>query len=233
MARPYQSPFSERQGQKRDVDPNRKAEDPTTKKGIVGAFCRVYDVPAAIEKFLPDVYAPGDAGSGKARYTFLGGTTSNGAVVEDGGLFLYSYHTSDPCSDMLVNAFDMVRRHLFGHLDEGSRPDLSPSARPSYKAMVGHVRDDPLVVAEYAGVPKQYEFDDLDAGPDGEPTPNPEAELVDENPAMTALHELLGLTPDTPQKPKKKEPVSMLDQMNHEHAVAFIAGKAVVLTFKR
>ena len=30
-----------------------KQGDPEEKKGIVGAFCRVYDVPAAIDKFLP------------------------------------------------------------------------------------------------------------------------------------------------------------------------------------
>jgi len=35
-----------------------KAEDPTTKPGIVGAFCRTYDIHQAIETFLSDVYAP-------------------------------------------------------------------------------------------------------------------------------------------------------------------------------
>lgn len=32
--------------------------DPLTKTGAVGAFCRTYPIREAIEKFLPDVYAP-------------------------------------------------------------------------------------------------------------------------------------------------------------------------------
>ena len=51
-------PYSEKQGQKRPSA--KKAEDPTTKPGIIGAFCRAYDIPAAIDKFLPDTYAPDD-----------------------------------------------------------------------------------------------------------------------------------------------------------------------------
>ncbi|MET0407060.1 MAG: hypothetical protein ABW006_01695, partial [Hyphomicrobium sp.] len=93
----------------RESDPNKKAENPTEKKGLVGAFCRAYDVPAAIEAFLSDVYQPGDADSEKPRYTYVGGSTTNGAIVEDDGLFLYSFHGTDPVSTRLVNAFDLVR----------------------------------------------------------------------------------------------------------------------------
>lgn len=129
-------PFSEKQGQKRLADPKKKAEDPTEKAGIIGAFCRVFDVPAAIDAFLPDVYTPGDEESGKPRYTFVGGSTSNGAIVEDDGLFLYSYHTTDPCSDRLVNSWDLVRIHKFGDLDEDAKEGTSPGNMPSFKAMV-------------------------------------------------------------------------------------------------
>ena len=120
-----------------------KAEDPTAKKGPVGDFCRAYDVPTAIEKFLPDCYAPVDDYSSKPRYTYLKGTSTSGAVVEDGGLFLYSHHGSDPCADMLVNAFDLVRIHLFGELDEGTEKDTGPTKWPSYKRMVEFISDDP------------------------------------------------------------------------------------------
>jgi len=44
-----------------------KQEDPTTKFGIVGAFCRIYDIYKAIETFLPDVYIPVD--SANDRFT--------------------------------------------------------------------------------------------------------------------------------------------------------------------
>ena len=37
-----------------------KQGDPETKHGVVGAFCRVYDVPAAMDKFLPGVYEETD-----------------------------------------------------------------------------------------------------------------------------------------------------------------------------
>lgn len=119
-----------------------KAEDPTEKKGIVGNFCRAYNVMEAIDAFdLP--YEEVDDYSGKPRYTFLGGTTTNGAEVQDDGLFLYSHHGSDPTSDMLVNAFDLVRIHKFGHLDEGEDWSDKPMAkRPSFIAMVEMLRSD-------------------------------------------------------------------------------------------
>lgn len=119
-----------------------KAEDPTTKKGPVGDFCRAYDVIEAIDKFLPDTYARADDFSVKPRYTYLKGTSTSGAVVEDGGLFLYSHHGSDPTADMLVNAFDLVRIHMFGELDEGEPKDTPPTKWPSYKKMVEFIRED-------------------------------------------------------------------------------------------
>lgn len=126
-----------------------KAEDPTTKTGPVGDFCRAYDVIAAIEKFdLP--YVPTDENSTKPRYTYTGGTTVNGAVIEDDGLFLYSHHGSDPCADMLVNAFDLVRIHKFGDKDKPDDLDQPMAKRPSWKAMLDHIADDPLYKREQA-----------------------------------------------------------------------------------
>ncbi len=120
-----------------------KAEDPTTKRGPVGDFCRAYDVIEAIDTFLPDKYVRADDNSEKPRYTFLGGTTTSGAVVEDGGLFLYSHHGSDPCCDMLVNAFDLVRIHKFGDTDEDDSKDAPMNQRPSWKAMIDFIAEDP------------------------------------------------------------------------------------------
>lgn len=117
-----------------------EAEDPTQKKGPVGNFCRAYDVERAIEEFLPDVYLESDVESGKPRYTYAGSTSSNGAVVEDDGMFLYSHHGSDPCCEMLVNAFDLVRIHKFGDLDDD--PTLPMAKRPSWKNMVDFIGED-------------------------------------------------------------------------------------------
>ena len=105
--------------------------DPTEKPGIVGLFCRTYDIPAAIDAFLPDVYTEGEHG----RYTYAAGSTADGAVLYEDGAFLYSHHGTDPCGGQLVNAFDLVRIHLFGDLDEGCDPDTEITKRPSYQKM--------------------------------------------------------------------------------------------------
>lgn len=110
-----------------------KQGDPEEKKGVVGAFCRVYDVPAAIDKFLPGVYAETTAAG---RYTFCQGTTAGGAVIYDNGKFLYSHHATDPCSGKLVNAFDCVRLHKFEELDDAAVPGTPVNRLPSYKAMM-------------------------------------------------------------------------------------------------
>lgn len=120
-----------------------KAENPTTKRGPVGDFCRAYDVIEAIDTFLSDKYERADDNSEKPRYTYLGGTTASGAVIEDDGLFLFSHHGSDPCADMLVNAFDLVRIHKFGDLDDDVEKGTPINQWPSYKAMIDFISDDP------------------------------------------------------------------------------------------
>ena len=45
----------------------KKAGEPTEKPGMVGLFCRAYDVPSAIAEFLSDVYAPCGNGGGDRR----------------------------------------------------------------------------------------------------------------------------------------------------------------------
>lgn len=110
-----------------------KQGDPTEKTGVVGAFCRTYDVLSAMDAFLPKIYDPVD--SDPDRFTYLGGSTTGGAVVYDNGKFLYSHHATDPCSGRLVNAFDLVRLHKFGDKDDSAAPDTPVAKLPSYKAM--------------------------------------------------------------------------------------------------
>lgn len=109
-----------------------KQGDPTSKNGVIGAFCRIYDVPAAMDKFLSGTYAVTDT---PGRYTFLGGSTAGGAVLYDDGKFLYSHHATDPCSGVLVNAFDLVRLHKFGELDEEAKEGTPVNRLPSNDAM--------------------------------------------------------------------------------------------------
>lgn len=109
-----------------------KQEDPTSKKGIVGAFCRAYTVTEAMEAFLPGTY---DACATDDRYTYTAGTSAAGVVVYEDGKYLYSHHATDPCSGKLVNAFDLVRIHKFRELDEEAQPGTPPGRLPSYRAM--------------------------------------------------------------------------------------------------
>lgn len=109
-----------------------KQEDPTTKKGIIGAFCRTYTVTEAMEKFIPRMYDP----TAKAgRYSYTGGETTGGAIVYDGDLFLYSHHSHDPCCNQLVNAFDLIRLHMYGDLDNEAKEGTPVNKLPSYVAM--------------------------------------------------------------------------------------------------
>ena len=129
----------------REIEIRRKLADrqgdPTEKKGIVGAFCRTYTVTEAIEAFLPGVYVPT---AKEDRWTYAAGSTAAGLVIYDDGRFAFSNHGTDPASGQLCNAFDLVRIHKFGHLDEGSE-DKTGKARPSYKAMADFALEDPKV----------------------------------------------------------------------------------------
>lgn len=92
----------------------KKQQDPREKPGIIGAFCREYDIHQVIEKYLSDVYEPTDI---PERYTYKKGSTHAGLVIYDNGLFAYSHHGTDPVSGRECNAFDLVRIHKFGDDD--------------------------------------------------------------------------------------------------------------------
>ena len=109
-----------------------KAEDPLTKTGTIGAFCRTYTITEAIRKFLPDVYAPT---AKEDRWTYTAGTTSGGMVIYDDDRMAYSHHSTDPISGLDVNAFDLVRIHKFGELDEDD-DHKRVQDKPSYKRMM-------------------------------------------------------------------------------------------------
>jgi len=113
------------------LDGMRKAGNPLEKPGAIGAFCSAYSLTEAIYKFLPETYYPTDQDD---RFTYAGATTSGGGVVYD-DLWLYSYHDSDPVCNKLVNAYDLVRIHLFGHLDEDRNPETPINKLPSSLAM--------------------------------------------------------------------------------------------------
>lgn len=142
-----------------------KQGDPLGKHGIVGAFCRVYDIHRAMDELIPGIYEPVDTMPG--RYTFLGGSTTGGAVLYDEGKFLYSHHATDPCGGKLVNAFDMVRLHHFAELDDEAAPGTPVNRLPSFGAMCEYANAIEEVAATYAR--ERYEeaikdFDDIPGG---------------------------------------------------------------------
>lgn len=122
-----------------------RMEDPTAKQGIVGAFCRCYTISAAIDTFLTDLYEPV---AGSSRYTYIGASSYGGLVVYDEDTFAYSHHESDPCSGREVNAFDLVRLHKFGKLDDRASERTNISKLPSYIAMTAFAANDRKVKRE-------------------------------------------------------------------------------------
>jgi len=87
-----------------------KQQDPLSKDGVIGAFCRAYSIEEAIDAFLPDIYEPSAA---PGRYDYIPADSSAGIVIYD-SKWVYSHHTSDPAAERLLNAFDLVRIHMFG-----------------------------------------------------------------------------------------------------------------------
>jgi len=131
-------PESSRVNKDRRALANRQGS-PREKAGIIGAFCRSYSTIQVIEKLLNNIYIPT---MDKDRYTYIKGSTSGGLVIYQQGDFAYSYHSTDPMSGLLCNAFDLMRIHSFGHLDEGVPEDTPSINLPSYKAMIDFARND-------------------------------------------------------------------------------------------
>lgn len=153
----------------------RKAGDPTEKPGLIGAFCRAYTIEEAIEKFLPDVY---EKTGTDGRYTYRAGSVAGGCVTYE-SKFAYSHHETDPASMRLCNAFDIVRIHLFGVQDEGSRV-TDVTRLPSYTKMQDFAAADKTVrvlLTKERLADADSDFADIDAE-DGEPGEAPNTDWM-------------------------------------------------------
>lgn len=116
----------------------KKQEDPLEKKGLIGAFCRLYTISDVIDKFLSDFYVSSKM---EHRYTYTKGSTANGLVVYE-DKFAYSHHGTDPTSGMLCNAFDLVRLHLFKDFDEDVKEGTAITKLPSYTKTIEFISKD-------------------------------------------------------------------------------------------
>ena len=118
--------------------PGSKQEDPTEKAGVIGAFCRCYSITEAIETFLHGVYVPTGHDD---RWTYAEGSTEGGLVIYE-DKWAYSHHGTDPCCEKLVNAFDLVRIHLYGSEDQDADINTPANRLPSFLHMEKTARED-------------------------------------------------------------------------------------------
>lgn len=124
----------------------KKQEDPISKSGMVGAFCRSYSITESIETFLSDVYAPSVM---EGRFDYIPADSSAGVMIYD-DKYAYSHHATDPACGKLLNAFDLVRIHKFSELDEMTKEGAPPISLPSYKAMLQICSEDEQVRKQLA-----------------------------------------------------------------------------------
>lgn len=93
----------------------KQQQDPLEKVGLIGAFNNAhFPIQDLIESKLSDVYEPAQI-AGRFGYR-LADSTAGVVIYND--RFSYSNHASDPAYGLLLNAFDLVRVHRFGHLDD-------------------------------------------------------------------------------------------------------------------
>ena len=112
---PTRLPTSSRESKANEVTV-RKVQDPLTKNGVVGLFNRTYyPISLAIDEFLSDVY---EETVNKNRYHLIESSSMAGVEIKNDGKFVYSHHAKDPAYLKLCNAFDIVRIHKFGDLDD-------------------------------------------------------------------------------------------------------------------
>ena len=137
-------PVSSRQSEVIDRSLKEQA-DPLSKEGVIGTFCRTYSVSSAIDIFLKDIYEP-SAMTG--RYDYIPADSSAGVILYD-DKFAYSHHATDPASGRLLNAFDLVRFHRFGRLDDRATESTPPSKLPSFINMCEFAIQDDEVKAQF------------------------------------------------------------------------------------
>ena len=199
-----------------------KAEDPLSKKGPVGDFCRSYSITELVEGkdgepgILADVYEAVEYHNGViTRMTYLGGTTSNGAVVYD-DMFVYSHHGSDPAQEQTVNAYDLVRIHKFGDEDKDEAKDTKLKDLPSTKKMTEFLRGDKHYRAAQAesryDLEEMLSDDDVEYETEDRPGASEFLDGVDED-EEAEIEDLIGKPVDTPWSKRKDRQTTRADWM--------------------
>jgi len=124
----------------------RTKRDPFELAGAVGAFNRAYTIDEAIEEYeLPY------ESDGANRWHLVGASSASGMTLVSEGI-VYSHHVNDPAFNQAASAFDLVRLHMFGDLDEDADPKTPLPKLPSYNAMLEVAGQDSRVLAEMVGL---------------------------------------------------------------------------------
>ncbi len=145
----------------------KKQADPREKRGIVGAFCRTYSITEVIEKYLSAQYVET---AHEDRYTYTQGSTAAGLIIYE-DTFAFSHHGTDPCSGKTSNAFDLVRLHLYGHLDdENAQPNSKPKSFAAMETLALKDKEVKKLIAAETMEAVRYDFaedfDDFEEGPE-------------------------------------------------------------------
>lgn len=143
--------------------PSRTKRNPFEIDGVIGAFNRAYeDWDLLIEVYdLPYQKVDED------RYQLVGARSQAGmGPVRDVAGFVYSHHANDPAYGVTCSAFDLVRLHLFGELDETAKPNTPVNKLPSHEQMLDIASTDHRVTAQLVGLDFDAVMDDDIATPE-------------------------------------------------------------------
>lgn len=118
-------------------------QDPYEVPGTIGAFNRAYEDFAE----LIDVFDLPYEERGADRWSLVGASGAAGMGPAAPG-YVYSHHANDPASGVMCSAFDLVRLHHFGELDESAKAGTPIHQLPSHKAMLDFATTDERVLRE-------------------------------------------------------------------------------------
>lgn len=136
--------------------PSRNKRDPFALEGTIGAFNRAY---ADLDRLIEEYKLPYEASGGTDRYQLVGASAAAGMGEVTEGLY-FSHHSNDPAYGQTCSAFDLVRLHLYGALDEDAAPGTPVNRLPSSKAMLETASTDVNVVRELVGAAFDDELDE-------------------------------------------------------------------------
>ena len=138
--------------------PRTRKRDPLGLEGTPGAFNRAYSIAEAIEAFeLPYEAAGADS------WHLVGARAAAGVNMVAPGL-VYSHHVTDPAHGQAQSAFDLVRIHRFGEMDEDAPPGTPINRLPSHDAMCELVMGDARVLRQLVGEDFAQELDEVAQG---------------------------------------------------------------------